>query len=131
MPTLQSILGIVLESLSPEERRGFEVAEQIYAMQRSPTERAQLYDTMKLIMGECARRNLRYGRAFFGMFKQLERGEWAPVPVPTITLKRTLVTCPDCGFQNDSLAPKEWLASHPCLFRPQKIALSQAERKHA
>jgi hypothetical protein len=80
--SLQSILEIVLESLTSEERRGFAVAEEIYKLQKSPTEISQLHETMKLIIGECTKRHLRYGKAFLLRFKQIERGEWPSKAIP-------------------------------------------------
>jgi hypothetical protein len=101
------------------------LAEQIY----------QLYaphkpfpETLNLIVTELQKRRIRYPAVLLKRLKELQRGEWAPSPTPTITLKRTLVTCPDCGFQNDSLTPKGWLASHPCPARPRK-ALATVEQK--
>ena len=79
---MQSILEIVVESLSPEERRGLALGEEIYRMFGCPVRDAEIRRCVDVYISECIKRNLRYGRAVLRQLKRWERGEWRPsIPI--------------------------------------------------
>ena len=110
------VLDVDCASLPAEEQRGWVLAEQTYALYAHKEPLAVILDRA---VTECRKRNIRYPAVVLKRLKQLQREEWSPPMTVTEMPLRHLVTCPDCGFSNDTVAPEAWLRSHPCL-RPHK-----------
>ena len=128
--TLESVLEIFTNWLTPEERRGLFLAEQKYKERGSPVTKEQLDRVLEEILDECRRLHVRYPKAILKRKAQMQRGEFTPAPQAEPISPAPRVCCLDCRAEYDGAAnPNFWLRKHNCFKRPRTAAAQTQEKK--
>jgi len=78
--TLESTLDAVRELMSVNDKNVWPTVEVLYRALGAPQEPTDLKFALDAMMTECRRRGLRFPKIVYMRWKQLQRGEWVPLP---------------------------------------------------
>jgi hypothetical protein len=114
--TLRSVLDIVLEQLTAEERAAWPEEEKLYAQLHSPLDEPYLTQAIEAIQASFRKRGLRYARILMRRKIEIREGRFVPQrpqPEPT-SISVAIVQCIHCGAAFRSVRLFEHPRAHPC-----------------
>ncbi len=95
MRTLESTLDAVRELMSGNDRNVWPTIEGLYRALGAPQQPTDLKFALDAMMTECRRRGLRFPKIVYMRWKQLQRGDWVPLPEGVFKQTQTQTQTPE------------------------------------